>query len=93
MQAKVIEQEKALLLCQFAGTAAHQLGQPLSAILLNCFLLESLSPAEEKVQKAAAAIKRDAAVMCEIIEKLKLAEPEKRVAYYSEMAILDIEKK
>ncbi|MCB0310170.1 MAG: response regulator, partial [Bdellovibrionales bacterium] len=35
---KLVEQERQLVVMQLAGTAAHQLGQPLSAILLNCHL-------------------------------------------------------
>lgn len=42
MQQTLVEQERQIVVAQLAGTAAHQLGQPLSAIMLNCHLLESL---------------------------------------------------
>ena len=42
-QKKIVEQERQLVASQLAGTTSHNLGQPLSAILLNCHLLDKLN--------------------------------------------------
>ncbi len=92
-QEKLTEQEKKLLVMQLAGTAAHQLGQPLSAIMLNCHMLERLSQADERYEKALSAIKQDAQRMAELIEKLRTVDPGKKEEYFNGAKILDIESK
>jgi DNA-binding response OmpR family regulator len=92
-QEKLIERERQLLLVQFAGTAAHSLGQPLSAILLNCHLLENSSPQEHRYRKALEAIKNDAKRMVEMLEKLKSADASKTSEYYGKTEILQIKGK
>lgn len=91
-QEKLIQQERQLLVMQLAGTAAHQLGQPLSAILLNCHLLEKISVDDARFGQALAAIKQDAKRMAELIERLKTVDPAKKESYHGEMQILDIKK-
>jgi len=43
-RAEIAEKEKALIAIELAGTAAHELGQPLTSILLNCQLLANAWP-------------------------------------------------
>jgi len=90
MQARLIDQERALLVVQFAGTAAHELGQPLSAILLNTHLLEALPKENPKHKQALVAIKDDAKRMAELISKLKMVDPSRTTQYYSGTEILEI---
>ena len=78
---------------QLAGTAAHKLGQPLSAILLNCHLLENLPATDARYQQALAAVKDDAKRMAEMIEQLKTADAGKKSEYFGGAAILDLEEK
>lgn len=92
-QEKLIQQERQLLVMQLAGTAAHQLGQPLSAILLNCHLLEKLPANDSRFSQALAAIKQDARRMAELIEKLKTVDAQKKEDYHGQTQILDIERK
>ena len=91
MQEKLIEQERKLVTSQIAGTAAHQLGQPISAILLNCSFLESAAKTDPKAAKAVQAIKSDIKRMSELIERLRVIDPKKVEGYYEGMEILDID--
>lgn len=93
MQEKLVQQERQILVSQLAGTAAHQLGQPLSAIMLNCHLIDSLPPGDERSKKALAAIKQDTKRMAELIEKLRTADATKTSSYHGSTAILNIDEK
>lgn len=93
MQQKLVEQERQLAVDQLAGTAAHQLGQPLAAMLLYCNLLKTLSPDDPKFKTAINGLDADAKRMAELIEKLKLADAKKTEGYYGKVNILDIEEK
>lgn len=92
-QEKILLQERQLVVGQLAGTAAHQLGQPLSAILLNCHLIAQLESADPKFKSALAAIKSDAKRMAELIESLKAVDVSSKQVYFGETQILDIDKK
>ncbi len=91
MQEKLVQQERQILVAQLAGTAAHQLGQPLSAIMLNCHLIETLPLGDERSKKALSAIKQDAKRMAELIEKLRNADASKTASYHGKTAILNID--
>lgn len=91
LQEKLISQERQLVATQLGGTAAHSLGQPLSAIMLNCNLLEVLGQEDPKYQQALSALKSDARRMAEMIEKLRTVNAEKTEGYFDKMKILDIE--
>lgn len=92
-QTKIIEQERQLLATQFAGTTSHNLGQPLSAIMLNCHMLEKLPAEDKRYQQALAAIKSDTKRMAEIIEKLKAVDANHTSQYYGQTAVLDVDSK
>ncbi|MDC0358375.1 response regulator [Oligoflexia bacterium] len=93
IQQKLIEQEKKAVIGQLAGTAAHQLGQPLTAISLNTYLLETLDTKDKRYKNALSAIKQDVARMVDLIEKLKSADPGKTESYFEDTEILDIGEK
>lgn len=90
-QEQIVEQEKKLLLLEIAGTAAHKLGQPLSAIVLNCHLLQTLPKDDPRWQRAIEAIKSDTRQMTEMLEQLKAAPPGKKTDYYGARKILEVE--
>ena len=92
MQVALVEQERQLAVHQLAGTAAHQLGQPLSAILLNCDLLEQLPKNDARVIGALAAIKSDAKRMADMIDLLREVKASQREGYYGDTEILKLEK-
>ncbi|MBX7143318.1 MAG: response regulator [Oligoflexia bacterium] len=91
MQATIVSQERQLLVNQLAGTAAHQLGQPLSAILLNCHVIETLPAGDPRAQRSLAAIKQDAKRMAEMIERLRSADASKTQSYHGKTAILELD--
>lgn len=93
MQEKLVQQERQILVSQLAGTAAHQLGQPLSAIMLNCHLIDTLPAGDERSKRALAAIKQDAKRMAELIEKLRNADANKKSSYHGSTEILNIDDK
>jgi DNA-binding response OmpR family regulator len=90
MQEKLVDTERQLAVGQLAGTAAHQLGQPLSAIMLNCFLLEQLSKDDPKFIGALAAIKSDSRRMAELIESLRRVKASELEEYFGDTEILKL---
>lgn len=90
MQEKLVDTERQLAVGQLAGTAAHQLGQPLSAIMLNCFLLEQLSKEDPKFIGALAAIKSDSRRMAELIESLRRVKASELEEYFGDTEILKL---
>ena len=92
-QEKIVAQERQLIVGQLAGTAAHELGQPLSAILLNCHLISQLNSEDHRFRGALAAIKADAKRMAELIESLRGVDPNSKQVYFGETQILGLGKK
>ncbi len=92
MQAKLLEQERKVALSDMAATAAHQLGQPLAAILLNCHLLEKLSKEDEQFSNALEAIKSDSRRMKGLLGELKAADSAAPETYYGSQRVLRIGK-
>jgi len=90
MQSKLVAQERQLAALQIAGTAAHQLGQPLSAILLNCHLVEAVPAGDPRAAKAMNAIKSDANRIAALIEGLKKVDASKTESYHRDTTILEI---
>jgi DNA-binding response OmpR family regulator len=91
VQERLVAQERQLVVGQLAGAAAHQLGQPLSAILLNCYLLEQLPKEDEKFIEALASIQSDAKRMAEMIERLRGVNAAEREGYFRDTEILKLE--
>jgi DNA-binding response OmpR family regulator len=89
-QARLIEQERQLAVGQLAGTAAHQLGQPLSSILLNCFLIDQLPKSDAKFVSAVNAIKNDAKRMSEMIDQLRTVKASEKELYVEGAEILKL---
>lgn len=92
MQERIVEQERQLLAAQLGGTAAHRLGQPLSAIMLNTHLIETLPPGDPRHQRALAAIKSDSRRMAEMLEQLRAIDARRTETYFEETDILDLDK-
>jgi DNA-binding response OmpR family regulator len=86
----LIEQERQLAVGQLAGTAAHQLGQPLSSIVLNCFLIDQLPKSDPKFVGSVAAIKNDAKRMAEMIEQLRTVKASEKEEYVQGTEILKL---
>lgn len=91
-QARLIEQERQLAVGELAGTAAHQLGQPLSAILLNCFLIEQLPKSDPKFIGAVTAMKNEVQRMSGMIEQLRSVKATEKEPYVKGAEILKLGK-
>jgi DNA-binding response OmpR family regulator len=90
MQERLVATERQVAVGQLAGTAAHQLGQPLSAIMLNCFLIEKLPKEDSKFLGAVAAIKNDVRRMVEMIDRLRNIKASAREEYFEGTEILKL---
>lgn len=90
MQDCLIDQERKLVAMQLGGGAAHELGQPLSAILLNCHLLDVLPPNDPKFKATVESIKSETQRIGVIVESLRSADPSKKLKYTSDQEIVDL---
>lgn len=88
VQERLVATERQVAVGQLAGTAAHQLGQPLSAIMLNCFLIEKLPKEDSKFMGAVTAIKNDVRRMVEMIDRLRNVKASSREEYFGDTEIL-----
>lgn len=89
-QQRIVQQERQLVAFQLAGTAAHKLGQPLSAMLLNCRLLESILSEDPMVIKTVRAIVGDVKRMSELIEALRTVDSNQTERYDRNESILKL---
>ena len=108
-QAELLRKERELVTMQIAGAAAHNLGQPVTAILLNLRLIhrgidlaESLLNGTkpegggkliEQARHALEGVERESEVIREIVGRLKTVDPNKIKDYIGKVAILDLEGK
>lgn len=84
------EKEKELLTVQLAGAAAHELGQPLTAIMLNCELLLALKDARERKDAVIASITAECCRVREVLTKLRELDRLQLKPYARNMEILDL---
>ena len=92
MQEKLVAKERQALVGELAGAAAHELGQPLAAILLNIHLMEKLASFEGQSEQALNAVKNDVKRMKSIVEDLQNADPDQVTEYAKGMKILTLPK-
>lgn len=99
MQAELVRREREIVAAQLVGTAAHNLGQPVTAILLNCHLAERLLEVQQDklsvkldpaISKAIHSIRGDGEKMRELLQQLVKIDPEQRQAYIKGIDILSL---
>lgn len=99
-QSALLIKERELVTMQLAGTAAHNLGQPVTALLLHCRMLEKqiaklrAAGKEEfacELEQTAAAIGEEASRVQKILSDFVKADPSKAVQYLGDLKILDID--
>ncbi len=89
-QDDLVAKERQIAVAQLIGTTAHALGQPITAILLNCRLVEK---ADAKTSsKHVAAIKSECENIQELLKKLKEIDANVVQSYAEDCSILDIDK-
>lgn len=88
VQAELIEKERQLVAVQLGGAAAHSMGQPISAILLNCHLLRILPPEDPKREQAVQAIEIDARRLKTYLEQLRSVDASATERYSDTLEII-----
>ncbi len=84
------EKEKELITVQVAGAAAHELGQPLTALLLNCELLSQLSSGNPELQETLRQTIEQVNEMRDILTRLQSVQQYKTKSYLKNTKILDL---
>lgn len=82
------EKEKQLVATQVSGAAAHELGQPLTAMLLNCELLTRLSQEHPDFIKTLWSIQQQCRVMRDILHQLHQVREYRTMEYAGDLEIL-----
>jgi len=85
------EKERQLVAMSVAGGAAHELGQPLTTINLNCSLLRNLDPKSEDFSSTLKDIEQQCGRMTQIIDKLNQLTSFKTKSYVGELDIVDLD--
>ncbi len=91
-QEKIIAQERQLLANQLAATAAHELGQPITAIKLNLHLLENMPQSDPGFKRYFHAIRADLLRLAELVEGLKKVNAARTEEYHRGDKILKVDK-
>lgn len=94
MQTQLIAKERELVAVQMAGAAAHNLGQPLTTVLLHCRVLEKAigSKGPEDALQTVKAIQAECEAMRQVMAKLKTVDAQSTTEYVGATKILDLEK-
>ncbi|MEM7447731.1 MAG: PAS domain S-box protein [Myxococcota bacterium] len=91
-QEKLALSEKQILIAELAGTAAHELNQPLTSVLAYAELLTRRLSCGSPEHNAAAVVASEANRMSEIIKKIGKITTYETKSYVGEQRILDLEK-
>lgn len=94
-QSKLAQKERELVASQVAGAAAHELGQPLTAMLLNCQLLSKLSERADVESKpelldVLSRIEKQCKVMDHILKQLNEVDSYRTRSYVGSLEIVDL---
>ena len=84
------DREKQLVAAQVAGAAAHELGQPLTSVLLNCDILTRVDATSISFAKSLNTIIEQCQRMRQILSSLSRINGYKTKPYVGDMQILDI---
>lgn len=88
LQAELIEKERALLAVEMGATAAHRLGQPLSALAIHIHLLGTLEKTDVRFQDSLKASHDEITKMKQLIEEIRSINPKKVESYHGKQKIL-----
>jgi DNA-binding response OmpR family regulator len=84
------QKEKELVAMHVAGAAAHELGQPLTTVMLSFQLLKSLDKENPKFGATMEQLAEQFGRMKAILQKLNEVKEYKTISYPGDMEILDI---
>ena len=88
MQEQLIEQQRQLAVNQLAGAAAHRIGQPLSAMLLNLHLLEDMQGDDPSFTSVLTSLRDDLRRSIQMVEDLQQTDANASEDYYGDLSIL-----
>ncbi|MBS2032570.1 MAG: PAS domain S-box protein [Deltaproteobacteria bacterium] len=91
-QEKLQQTERAALIAELAGTAAHELNQPLTSIMGYSELLRRRLPAGDPAARSIDIIYREAERMAEIVRKIGKITRYETKAYVGESRIVDLDR-
>lgn len=91
-QERLAESEKNSLVAELAGTAAHELNQPLTSLMAYAELLKRKIPTGTPEHRAASVMYREADRMADIVRKIGRMSRYETKTYVGDQRILDIEK-
>ncbi len=91
-QQKLAVTEKQALIAELAGTAAHELNQPLTSIMAYAELLKRKLPKNTSEARAADVMVQEAERMAEIVRKIGTITRYETKSYVGEQKILDLDK-
>jgi PAS domain S-box-containing protein len=89
-QEKLAMSEKQALIAQLAGTAAHELNQPLTSIIGYAELLKKRAPNDPIAQRTASVIIQEAERMADIVRKLGSMTRLETIQYVGNTQIFDL---
>lgn len=92
-QKSLIEKERLKTLLQIAGAAAHELGQPLTALLGNIELMSVNRHHPEESDKYMDRIKKAGERISDIVKRIQDIRRDETIAYVSEIAIINLDQK
>ncbi|MCB0359568.1 MAG: response regulator, partial [Bdellovibrionales bacterium] len=84
------EKERELVASHVAGAAAHELGQPLTALLLNCELLQTKSSTSDTLTDVLLRITQQCDIMRSILAQLNSVTQYRTLTYLKDQQILDV---
>lgn len=91
-QQKLADTEKQALIAELAGTAAHELNQPLTSVMAYAELLKRKLPGETAEHRAATTMLREAERMADIVRKIGKMTKYETKSYVGRQKILDLDK-
>ena len=89
---KLREKEKQAMLAELAGTAAHELNQPLTSVLGYADLLRRRIPESDPNSRAVEVIYREAERMAEIVRKIGRITRYETTTYVGDVRMVDLDK-
>jgi PAS domain S-box-containing protein len=89
-QEKLIQSERQAVLAELAGTAAHELNQPLTSVMGYAELLRKRLPEADPNAKAAETIHREASRMAEIVKRIGRITRYETKQYVGNARIIDL---
>jgi PAS domain S-box-containing protein len=89
---KLASSEKQALIAELAGTAAHELNQPLTSIMAYAQLLERKLPADTAESRAAQTMVSEAQRMADIVKKIGKMTKYETKSYVGGQKILDLDR-